>query len=259
MVLGLLSDTKWVEQQLSNHKRAYSTMWEPVVEYNKVLPSTFLCTHTWTWGYFLPPLHLRRIYFLVQNNSQITQIYLQITWLADTEMMHRYRLTEARRIAKKSYSGEFSCSESIVELLCTVWRRYFYSILRPLWLKWTDRKKPSEVVKSANQPTLSPPSESNTATWRKVRNQFSVVYSWRPEAFILARLDSLWNVFHNLETEEDPLSLSSFKYTNSNRVGPAQKEQNSRDNHRCLQHLSSERLKAHIACNWIWFALPSIS
>lgn len=29
------------------------------------------------------------------------------------------------------------------------------------------------------------------------------------------------------------------------------------DNHQCLQYLSSKRLKAHIAYNWIWFALPA--
>lgn len=29
------------------------------------------------------------------------------------------------------------------------------------------------------------------------------------------------------------------------------------DNHRCLQYRSSKRLKAHIAYNWIWFALPA--
>lgn len=29
------------------------------------------------------------------------------------------------------------------------------------------------------------------------------------------------------------------------------------DNHQCLQYLSSKRLKARIACNWIGFALPA--
>lgn len=29
------------------------------------------------------------------------------------------------------------------------------------------------------------------------------------------------------------------------------------DNHQCLQYLSSKRLRAHIAYNWIWFALPA--
>lgn len=34
-------------------------------------------------------------------------------------------------------------------------------------------------------------------------------------------------------------------------------ERKTLDNHQCLQYLSSKRLKAHIAYNWIWFALPA--
>lgn len=34
-------------------------------------------------------------------------------------------------------------------------------------------------------------------------------------------------------------------------------EKKTLDNHQCLQYLSSKRLKAHIAYNWIWFALPA--
>lgn len=35
------------------------------------------------------------------------------------------------------------------------------------------------------------------------------------------------------------------------------KKKETLDNHQCLQYLSSKRLKAHIAYNWIWFALPA--
>lgn len=35
------------------------------------------------------------------------------------------------------------------------------------------------------------------------------------------------------------------------------KKKKTLDNHQCLQYLSSKRLKAHIAYNWIWFALPA--
>lgn len=36
-----------------------------------------------------------------------------------------------------------------------------------------------------------------------------------------------------------------------------EKKKKTLDNHQCLQYLSSKRLKAHIAYNWIWFALPA--
>lgn len=36
-----------------------------------------------------------------------------------------------------------------------------------------------------------------------------------------------------------------------------EEEKKTLDNHQCLQYLSSKRLKAHIAYNWIWFALPA--
>lgn len=36
-----------------------------------------------------------------------------------------------------------------------------------------------------------------------------------------------------------------------------EEEEKTLDNHQCLQYLSSKRLKAHIAYNWIWFALPA--
>lgn len=35
------------------------------------------------------------------------------------------------------------------------------------------------------------------------------------------------------------------------------KKKKIKDNHQCLHHVSSKRLKAHIADNWIWFALPA--
>lgn len=37
----------------------------------------------------------------------------------------------------------------------------------------------------------------------------------------------------------------------------AERKKNTLDNHQCLQYLCSKRLKAHIAYNWIWFALPA--
>lgn len=36
-----------------------------------------------------------------------------------------------------------------------------------------------------------------------------------------------------------------------------EEEEKTWDNHQCLRYLSSKRLKAHIAYNWIWFALPA--
>lgn len=83
---------------------------------------------------------------------------------------------------------------------------------------------------------------------------------WRPNNLYMKREGSglMWKMKKkHLKWGLASAQIYSHDLTHCWLFQSREREKKTLDNHQCLQYLSSKRLKAHIAYNWIWFALPA--